>query len=862
MSNEFIEQLATVPFTTIVNRAQIADLSKDLKPRMGAERIITNDLYKIQNESGPNGEKVFGTNDERIRFIGDCSVDTGFGGSDIGPLISMTVDTSHVEVTFFGTGLNLLGGIWINTRGFDVSVDGGATSTINAEQTSAIIIDRRYSVNVPLEMASGLSLDWHTIKMSTVGSGSSFLYGFEILNESSQIYVPEGKFQYGGLEIDRAAGGYVDHDTGLTSVKGAHSIVQLKTDGSVSIKHTEVPDTTGSEILLNNEFVSDLTSWTDASTGGSSTAWDSGNGGRLEFTNSGSGGENAILTQDITTVIGQSYKLVGNIISGGTSSPNTIEFIIDGSNIVVQGDSQVTDTVSGLFVATATTTTVRVSTGSTLQAGTSYVGDVSVFVSESKFLSFTDHSNEEVVRKINFREFGASGTDDFSTLVGVTDDRAFTLSDGITTLVGDEVLIATINNIEGVKANNTSNSLTLTFIGTGLDIIGFDGEMTLYVDNVDQGTTTVVDSNYKNINICSNLSYGEHTIKLVRTTSSMLITDFIIYQPKKPTADIGHVEIADYNIMADYVFETTAGPLMVHQGGLRKFGGREATYIGSNWVYAIDPRNESFGHTIYTPTNGEYVEYTFIGSGVVLLVTCGTDRGNSLIEVDGSSDHSLLTTNFSSDVAGTGFVAATGVLDQLSSAGTSFSGTSVAITGLTHGKHTVRMTKQSGSFMGINGISVITPIHSYKSNDLVKQNELDVGSNGINLPIERTKNGSYAIGVDLSPATASTSRVLIPDMITTHVSKTGRIRADFTSSHYHGTLGASLSCHIYINGERLDGVESFEDADNAGVYGRSISLFWEGSVPIGSNTISALWVTDSGTGTMISNLRVLNVKDV
>jgi hypothetical protein len=55
------------------------------------------------------------------------------------------------------------------------------------------------------------------------------------------------------------------------------------------------------------------------------------------------------------------------------------------------------------------------------------------------YMNSASHTNEEVFRDYNFREFGANRSDDFSTIVSSLTTAAFTLDDGTTSLLGTNV---------------------------------------------------------------------------------------------------------------------------------------------------------------------------------------------------------------------------------------------------------------------------------------------------------------------------------------------------------------------------------------------------------------------------------------
>ena len=163
----------------------------------------------------------------------------------------------------------------------------------------------------------------------------------------------------------------------------------------------------------------------------------------------------------------------------------------------------------------------------------------------SKYLLDTDHSNEEIVRTISFREFGRSRGDDFSTL-STAADTAYTLDDGITTLVGDNIQVF---NDELNFANASGSDFTITFMGTGLDYeafsdeLPFGGNCTIIIDGVTVADTvpfssvlgTDRDGRKK---ICSDLPYGTHTVRILNLstgTNRLILDRFIIYNTKAPS---------------------------------------------------------------------------------------------------------------------------------------------------------------------------------------------------------------------------------------------------------------------------------------------------------------------------------------
>lgn len=336
-----------------------------------------------------------------------------------------------------------------------------------------------------------------------------------------------------------------------------------------------------------------------------------------------------------------------------------------------------------------------------------------------------DHSNEEIVRTINYREFGRnrSANDDFSTLSTIR-DSGFTLDDGTTTLVGNDVrvqshLAQNMLDLAGVAGS----FVTITFLGTGLDIIqigsGTDPSMDVYIDGINQGNIPGI-SGMQQTKIVSGLPYGTHTVKLAVTGAlSHLIglIDFIIYQPKKPALPSNVVqEIADYNLMSDFVADTSIGvnPI-VSQGIIRKLPVREFVYSGNSFaVGSFQPVDDGgFQITDGASDNGDYIEYTFFGTGFEIRFEGNTNRPLFDVTLNGLTLENV--TNFptatkNEDVTnGAGFNLTTGVLDTQTSVA---SRQGISISNLPLDNYTVRFTKNGGgTVLSFMSFGIITPIH-------------------------------------------------------------------------------------------------------------------------------------------------------
>ena len=377
-------------------------------------------------------------------------------------------------------------------------------------------------------------------------------------------------------------------------------------------------------------------------------------------------------------------------------------------------------------------------------------------------LGSADHSNEEIIRRINFREFGAARADDFSTLTGAASDRAFTLDDGTTTLVGNSVEAAGFS----LNPSGAINSfITLTFVGTGLDIVAPNIGVLGYVidtlvDGSSVGTLTSANGREK---ICSGLPYGTHTVKFNTTGGAGLmlsIQDFLIYGPKKPELPANSIELSSYYLMADFVANTNTSVIYLATGVIRKCPTREFTFTGASTLGLSAIRIN--GHNLSDPTT---TTYTFFGTDFEFRFDTQNSACDFTIDIDGSSNLSGFTTN----LYGTGvFTPATG--NYAGNAGVAL-GNGISIEGLSLAKHTVTITKNSG-VLSIGALDFHTPVHSPKQNKPVIQNALEVGSCALGDlrkftvidTEEDAVNWVKAEGVVHLPSTTSSPFVPMPDM--------------------------------------------------------------------------------------------------
>jgi hypothetical protein len=723
----------SAPFTTVVNRAPVVNFAADGLPKFGVERIMTQGIVEVQGEVGPNGERVWKPiNDvhNAVRFYGPWT-----NPIDVNGQRPQGSSGAVCEITFYGTGLNLLRYNDSSNRTFSYTVNGGSSTNVTGAWADTILA-RSYSSNIVFPIISGLTLGLHTVQL-TSSSNAFGVFGYEVLNTSASIFLPQTTSYIGGRRLFQNSTGTMSPTTGFESgtlgTRGGHVLVYQKADGTIA--------------------------------------------------------------------------------------------------------KAVTPTNAA-----------------------------------AAFLSSADHTNEEEIRRYHWREFGAGRTDDFSSLIS-SSNRAFTLDDGTTTLVGSSVS----QSNDFLLSVASGGYWTLTFVGTGLDIIRQDtstaalDQHTVSVNGASVGTFTGAGNTSTRVQrICSGLPYGTHTVRLTRdafVNQAVTVSQFIVYGPKTPTLPAGAVALADYFVMGDSTAISTAAIDSVTSGALRKYCAREFIYSGTWAITAVSPSTFQSGLNFQSTTNGGFWEYSFFGTGFEVRTIFENAQTMALtISVNGSSNLSGFTTQFAQQNTGLSFTA---------SPTATISGTSSAVgvgvlrvTGLSLGRHTVRITSGNTGRWYADSFDIITPIHSPKINqpgDL--QNTLPVGSCAIGdmrkfsaAAVKPLTNWAQAIGVTSAPTTTSTSYVPLPDMSLTLKTSGNPVFITFDALVTNNTVGQTTDFFIYVNGLQIPNLRQAMPA--ASGYRSVVSFAMIQPLAAGFHKIDVYWSVSAGTGTAIGTNRTLTAREL
>jgi hypothetical protein len=297
---------------------------------------------------------------------------------------------------------------------------------------------------------------------------------------------------------------------------------------------------------------------------------------------------------------------------------------------------------------------------------------------------------------------------------------------------------------------------------------------------------------------------------------------------------------------------------------MTKVNTREIYYTGAGWSsIGIDVVDNWGGTRFKSLTSGDGWQYTFFGTGCeVDFYMGGAGTGTLLITMDGSAPASATLVN---TAGGWSYSAGT------ATATTGGNPAKLAISGLTLGLHTVRMTLGTGSEIDLAGVHVITPIHSVRSNiyaDL--QNTLAVGSNGISddrqtQPIKSAlpaqKAWAQATSITAGPTTTSTTFVPMPDMSITIKTSGGPIQISY-SACLTNSGGNETRTQLYVDGVAVGNQRSsyYVSAAN-NIYIPTVDTI---IVPVsaGTHKIDLYWFVGGGTATALSNFRDLVVREI
>ena len=511
-------------YSPIVGRSAIENISNNLRASLGVERIHTRIGYEVFSESGPLSERVWAMPDEkRIRFIGEWT----FAYDSAREYRAKAGSASsaapcYIEVLFYGTGLNLLISADSYSRaGITCSIDQGVYGSdlftyISAQPMTST--GKNYAANQILNISSGLTLGIHSVIIKL--SSPQEIYGLEILNQqTSNIVVNSGTAFINGLKV-LSTGGTLSYKAGVTGTKGGRQLVYLNSDGT-----------------LGSSF-------------------------RAVDTN----------TKYLTNANHDNEEIVKTYLPREFGSPNSIASLTDFTYNGVTAAAQAYTLSDGL-------TTLNTSSSSVSSPSTGFPEGISIS-SLSNWIEFTF-----VGTGIDLVNFTGNGTANADVHTIQIDDSLVTIgnlpqsSNPICTKIasglpyGTHVLKITRSTAmasQSVTTTNASTTVTTASTATicvGASITGTGIPAGAKVSSITNATTFVISA--------AATAAGTVTATF---NAPCYISAFKVYQPKKPPLSNDVMELADYNVLADYVPNATANEVNISSGVIRKTSIREAIY--------------------------------------------------------------------------------------------------------------------------------------------------------------------------------------------------------------------------------------------------------------------------------------------
>ena len=495
--------------------------SKPIKdPRIGShfggQRYKFTSCQKLEQETATHGSEVYSIDGrENIRGVGALSTTYNERGNYIYINNSQATDSGFFEIVGYFSEANYLGTA-DSIRSFSKRIDGGSATTITGMTAVATPLTGRYLSEASLiNLSLGATLGIHTLRISNVNGHHFSTFGVELIAQDTTSATTK-------LQIQIPSQNVVSYGKKFTVVGTPHyNPFAFAGDGTTAVA---IGDTTSHGKVA--------TGWT----GSTSAYFDS--------------------TLDTATSLGLTAWETGGDFYRPVNGGRVVRWVDSSGNIKTSVNMM---PPTGTAIAAASDAALPTSHAWTT-------------VSLPKLSSTTiDHSQAEVAKTFNWREFGNgnrnrgnSGTGkDLTMLTGSTGvDMAYVMDDGLTSLSCEDMRLS----VADLMPQLDEDFSFITFIGTGFS---FD----------------VVQNGAGWHHIAQNLPYGTHIIKIKRedsgtasnpdiTIDGISLTDVGIgtygsfqqltfHQPKMPPIPENAVVIADYMLYADYVANLTASTQVI-----------------------------------------------------------------------------------------------------------------------------------------------------------------------------------------------------------------------------------------------------------------------------------------------------------
>lgn len=563
------------PYTSIINRAKMVDLSQDLGLRMGIERIPAHQTMRVEGETGPNNEPIF-------KLVNDKFEQARFGGqiltirppeATFGQSVYLGNAEDFFEFSFYGTGLNVLALADTNTRAIRISTDGGSGTdvTISTNSHSSIIVNRNYQPNQVVNLTGPLTLGFHTVKGVIQTGFSLHILGFEILNDSSQIKVNPGISATKGKKLtlssqhSSAYNSVFTNQYGTAGTKGGHVVVYQHTDGTIrkDVQWTDVSSLTLTSTSHANEEVIRNYYWREfgaARSAGDDFSTLTAGASQRAFTLDD--GVTTLATNNTQQTFFGSYDLFYN---PSTNDYTTFTFVGTGLDIMAASSGASTDPISVSINGAASSGNISATGNNVLTifkiaSGLPYGQHTVKFTRTASalnafgFMNFIVYGPKKPVVPVGTYEIG-----DYNLMAdyvgGTPVNNGTSKSIGVLSktpmkeviYIGGPGVNLSASYMHGFGMQlNAAGSAEITFSGTGVEVFAEGGTGTISIDDVlytgaashvaasggswTPGTSTWVTGTSGRLAI-TGLSAGVHKIKWTYVSGAWFLVAFNIITP-------------------------------------------------------------------------------------------------------------------------------------------------------------------------------------------------------------------------------------------------------------------------------------------------------------------------------------------
>ena len=509
--------------------------------------------------------------------------------------------------------------------------------------------------------------------------------------------------------------------------------------------------------------------------------------------------------------------------------------------------------------------------------------------SQIKYLSQADHSGEEILKTYFIGEFGRNvlktafetnlnkdvNLRDFLVTLNLYDYACYTLCDGTTTLsmingaYKDISAVGSTSEYERVVGDslylNGLGNLYFTFIGTGLDLLIFsswsesgsmnqhsvtiDGELAGYLPETKEPAI---------VKIASGLPYGTHVVKITNNNNigisgrKCYIKNFTVYQPKKPSLPPDCIELAEFNVVANYSINNSIENTKLSTGVIRKMALMGTSYYKNYWGSspALNQATSVSGYTVDSVSNtnsaNAYAEFYFWGTGVELKLYSNTTIQFSINDISNfSTMQNLNGTNGIQTSTSSGLILnnSTGVMTGVAPS----RGSAARFLNLPLGLHKLKILKSGTGDLSLESFDVITPVHFPKFNSFNTKlkNKIeggnsisDIRKNTLVKNQENKKSAVFSSGQSWVNSTTSTLYVPVHGASVLVNSSGGWYQFFLDAAGQSNNAEGNIDFSIAVGGKSFAGVSLLTPKINTPYYISKTGLMYLGP---GSHLIEVRW---------------------